>query len=166
MKRNRRIIALFLSVFLVGVSIHLLRAAAQEQAGKSTSGDSRGQRMLAVSIIRYINTAEASCQVKNGKRDENQKFLSWDELLNAPCFEQTRSLVRFYPANQPAFSSGSEIVPGLELRLVVSADGKHYNVSLGEKPTGCGSVFFSDERGVIFEGKALGCEGQKVPGGS
>ena len=44
------------------------------------------------------------------------------------------------------------------LRLVVTPDGKHYNVWLGQKPdVRCGFAFYSDERGVIYEGRAIGC---------
>jgi hypothetical protein len=46
---------------------------------------------------------------------------------------------------------------------MVSPDGKHYNLWLGQKPGGdCAFAFYSDERGVIYEGASLGCDSPGV----
>ena len=159
MKRALKIIGLFVGVLLPPVSIHVLRATGQAAAVTSPSVVSRDQAILAVMIIRQVNTAEVmDCRIKDGKVDENERFLPWDELLNAPCFKKAQSRARFSKINENTLSAGSEIVPGLELRLVVSSDGKHYNLWLGQKPIGhCAFAFYSDERGVIYEGKPIGC---------
>jgi hypothetical protein len=166
MRRTWKTISLLVALFLLAVSICALRTHAQTAAEGDTAKDSKGQARLAVSIIREINTAEVvDCRSKERKIDENQKFLSWDELLNAPCFKQEQSRARFSHVNNLSLSPGPEIVPGLELRLVVSPDGKHYSLWLGQKrDVHCGFVFFSDERGVIYEGKAIGCGAQGVLG--
>jgi hypothetical protein len=157
MKRTWTIIGLFVVVFLLAVSIHVLRGEGQEGATTSPAVPSAERARLAVEIVRYINTAEMDCRLKDGKLDENARFFSWDELLDAPFFGHMQD--QFSQAHGQRFSPGPEIVPGLELRLVVSADGKHYNLWLGQKKDiDCGFAFYSDERGVIYEGKAIGCE--------
>jgi hypothetical protein len=111
-----------------------------------------------------INTAEWSSRAKGGKIDENVKFLPWDDLLNSPRFKECQSRVRFTHFNMSSLSPGPEIVPGLELRLVVSSNGKHYNLWLGQKDVMCGFAFYSDERGAIYEGRVIGCEAQGANG--
>ncbi len=163
MKRTWRIIGLFVVVFLLAISIHVLRAAGQAGAVTSPSSGSRDQAILAVNIIRLINTAEWSSRAKDGKIDENQKFLPWDELLNTSCFKQAQCQARFTNFNISSLSPGPEIVPGLELRLVISPDGKHYSLWLGQKPAvHCAFAFYSDEQGVIYEGRDIGCEALKA----
>jgi hypothetical protein len=51
-----------------------------------------------------------------------------------------------------------------ELAVTTSLDGMYYQITLkmtrdgNDKGTSCRTAFFSDEGGVIFLGKALGCE--------
>jgi hypothetical protein len=162
MKRIWKIIGLFVGVFLLAVSIHVLRAAWQTKASSDASEASKKQKALAVGIVRTVNTAEYSCRYKDRKLDESERFLSWDELLNAPCFGDAQD--HFSQITGSPFSPETEITPGLELRLVVSADGRRYNLSLNQKndSASCGFAFFSDERGVIYEGRAIGCEAPGV----
>ena len=160
MKRTWKILGLFVSVFLLAVSIHVVRGAGQAAPVTSPSPASRDQKTLAVDIIRQINTAEViDCRSKYGEIDKNKKFLSWDELLSAPCFKQAQSRAGSSKISENTLSAGPEIVLGLELRLVVSSDGKHYNLWLGQNQAGnCGFAFYSDERGAIYEGRVIGCE--------
>jgi beta-lactamase regulating signal transducer with metallopeptidase domain len=130
----------------------------------SRPNNSKDQAMLAVNIIRVINTAEVvDCRTKDGKLDETIKFLPWDDLRNKPCFKQAQQKYsrpagnRFSEVSQLTFPPGPEIVPGLELRLVISPDGNHYNVWLRQAKAHCGFAFYSDERGVIYEASAIGC---------
>jgi len=52
-----------------------------------------------------------------------------------------------------------------ELAITTSPDGAHYQITLqrpsdmNNKTTWCKTAVFSDDRGVIFLGSALGCEG-------
>jgi hypothetical protein len=165
MKRTWKVIGLLVVAFLLAVSIHVLRATGQAGAVTSPSVASKDQAFLAVYIVRLINTAEWSFPAKDGKIDEKEKFLPWDELLDAPRFKEAQSRVRFTHFNISSLSPGPEIVPGLELRLVVSPDGKHYNLSLSQKPVvHCAFAIYSDERGVIYAGREIGCEAQGVLG--
>ena len=168
MNRTWRVFSLLVAACLLAVSIHVLRATGQTVTATSPSADSSDPAMMAVNIIRVINTAEVSCRSKNGKIDENEKFLSWDQLLIAPCFKQVQTQFsgkRFSNVNELSLSPGPEIVPGIEIRLVVSPEGKHYNLWMGQKrEVNCGFAFFSDERGVIYEGRAIGCSPPGVLG--
>ena len=154
MQRLQGVIGASVSFFLLAISICTQRTHAQTATPGNAAKDSKDQALVAVNIIREINTAEVMiCRSKEGKINENEKFQSWGELLNAPCFKQAQrhfSGARFSNVNEVSLSPRSEIVPGLELRLVVSPDGKHYNLWLGQKlDVHCGFAFFSDERGVI-----------------
>jgi hypothetical protein len=169
MKRKVGFAAASVGMLLLGVSVYARRASGQTEAPASSAVNSKAEAFQAVNIIRVINTAEVvACRSKDGKIDESAKFLGWDELLNAPCFKQAQGQFsggRFSQASELAFSPGSEIVPGLELRLVVSPDGRHYNLWLGQKREDhCGFAFFSDERGLIYEGRVIGCDAQGALG--
>jgi hypothetical protein len=119
--------------------------------------------IVAVNIVREINTGEASCRIKDGKIDEDEKYLPWDKLLDAACFTRVQGQVS--RAGGPRLSSGPEIVPGFELRLIISSDGKHYNLWLGQNPVAhCAFAIYSDERGVIYEGREIGCGDREVNG--
>lgn len=159
MKQTWRITGLLASVILLAAATHISRAAGQGLVLIEPSAASKDLRARAVTIVRVINTAEVTCRIEDG-RAEGTKFLPWDELVNSPCLKQVQGHV-MYAGVPPSFSPGPEIVPGLELRLVVSADGKHYNLWIGQKPQTCGPAFYSDERGVIYECKAFGCGEEK-----
>jgi hypothetical protein len=157
MKRTWKFIGLFVGVLLLAFSIRVLRATGQSGAVPSPSEASKDQARQALLIVRSINTGEYTCR----KKDENENFLPWEELLRAPCFSRCQS--SFSQASGFPLAPGPEIAPGLELRLMVSPDGKHYSLWLGQKPVGnCAFAFYSDERGVIYEGASLGCESPGV----
>jgi hypothetical protein len=46
------------------------------------------------------------------------------------------------------------------LRLMVAEDGKTYSVTAHEEDR-CSTSAFSDERGVVYEGRALGCDSER-----
>jgi hypothetical protein len=169
MKRKVSFAGASVGLLLLGASVYAMRASGQTEAPASPAVDSKVEAFRAVNIIRVINTAEVvTCRTKDGGIDANAKFLSWAELLKAPCFKEAQGQFsggRFSRVSELSFSPAPEIVPGLELRLVLSTDGSHYNLWLGQKRDDrCGFAFFSDERGVIYEGKAIGCNSQGVLG--
>jgi hypothetical protein len=164
MKRKVGFAIASVGLFLFAVSVYTMRAKGQTEAVANPAAQTRTEAVRAVNIIRVINTAEVgTCRTKGGHIDEHAKFLSWDELLDASCFKEAQR--RFSQASELSFSPGPEIVAGLELRLVVSPDGRHYNLWLGQKQEDrCGFAFFSDERGLIYEGRAIGCSAQGAIG--
>ncbi|HVA16572.1 MAG TPA: hypothetical protein VMV59_02550 [Candidatus Dormibacteraeota bacterium] len=100
-------------------------------------------RATAVNVVREINTAEVEHSAWHGT------YASWNELYSATD-EQKRW-------QRLQLSAGPEIVPGWTLSLVASADGKSFELSLRSLADKCGFSFFSDQRGVIYEGSAIGC---------
>lgn len=168
MRQTSRVVIASVALFLLAASAPALGAGARAVSAAKTVTNSRSQVLRAVNIIRVINTAEVgTCRKQEGK-DGSLGFKSWTRLVNAPCFKKAQSHFagsRFAEVGKLSFSAAPEIVPGLVLRLVVSPDGKHYNLWLGQKPdVRCGFAFYSDERGVIYEGRAIGCSAQAVPG--
>jgi hypothetical protein len=82
------------------------------------------------------------------------------QQFDAPRVAQR--MARYYqlPTNTE-FTNGPEILPGLYLRLNVTTDGQAYDLLLQEKPDACAFVAFTNESGVIYLAKALGCESEK-----
>ena len=164
----KRIISASIAILvlsLIGITAYPPRLEGQEAKATASGASPSSQAFKAVNIVRAIDTAEVvTCRSKNGKLDPNLRFRPWADLFYAPCFKKALSHYsgkRFGEVSSLSLSSGPAISPGLRLRLVVSADRKHYNVWLGQKPgTRCGFAIFSDERGVIYEGKAIGCDAQ------
>lgn len=167
MRRIFRTVAALAGLFLLAAAVSPLWPQTIS-AAKTTTGSS-AEAIRAVNILRVINTAEVgTCRDDHGEAGDNMRFRPWARLVNAPCLKEAQSHFsgsRFAQAGKLSFSAAPEIVPGLMLRLVVSPDGKHYNAWLGPKPdVRCGFAFYSDERGVIYEGRAIGCSAQSVLG--
>jgi hypothetical protein len=57
---------------------------------------------------------------------------------------------------QLALQNQTEPLRDFDLGLVVGANGTSYKLSLLERKS-CGMAFFTDDRGIIYQGKALGC---------
>jgi hypothetical protein len=135
-------------------SIHLLLVTLLALPLIAVDNDPKNDnaRSMSINIIRLINTAQVA------KHHADGQFSEWQELVNSPTFAQTRTATeRQYKLKGVKLSDTSEVVPGLELRITVSKDGKSYQISVSEKKT-CGALFFSNESGLIAEGKPLGCD--------
>lgn len=56
-------------------------------------------------------------------------------------------------------SPGPEILPGWKLRLHLSSDGTQYDALLEDAADKlCGYAAFTDERGVIRQGRTIDCD--------
>lgn len=110
---------------------------------------SRDSRVVGIDIVRTIETAEVEYKVKHGV------YASWNKLFRAPDEEKRWEGLHL--------SAGPQIVPGWELKLVASADGEHFELSLHNVPDECGFSFFSDEHGVIYQGGAIDCSIELKP---
>jgi hypothetical protein len=107
-------------------------------------------RLTGVDVVRTINTAEATYKYKHGS------FADWDDLYSAIIAPAQN---RAPGANGVAIGRGSEVVPGWILTLIVSHDGKAYQLSLRNRlDTKCPFSFFSDQSGLIYQGNVIGCE--------
>jgi hypothetical protein len=115
----------------------------------------REQRSLAVNIVRAINAAEAHYKSTHGS------YATWATLFSNGDF--TDAGTKFSSESLPTvahamYGSGPEIVPGWKLRLNLSKEGSSYDLLLEDATDSkCGYVVISDERGMIKEGKSIGC---------
>ncbi len=108
------------------------------------------KRLLAVNTVRLINTAESRYHFNHGM------YAEFAELA------KSREIEELGGAFQSVYTkldlqAGSEPLPGFELRIVVAGDGKSYKLSLAEKEGKCRWGLFSDDRGLIYHGKAIDC---------
>lgn len=110
---------------------------------------SRDSRMIGIDVVRQIETAEVEHRAWHGA------FASWDELYNSPDEQKRWQHMRL--------TAGPEVVPGWELKLVASADGKQFELSLRNTADPCAFSFFSDQRGVIYQGGVIDCSIELKP---
>jgi hypothetical protein len=103
-----------------------------------------------VQAMRFLNTFEY-----NYSR-EKQRFASIDELL--AWLKETGKI------DQAPLDLSAESLKPYELRIAVTDNGKHYQISIirlsamNDESTWCKPAAFTDDRGIIFLGMGLGCE--------
>jgi hypothetical protein len=106
-------------------------------------------RLTGAGVVRTINTAEAIYKYDHGR------FADWDDLYPTIIAAQNRNP----DAKGLAIGRGPEVVPGWILTLIVSHDGKAYQLSLRNVlETKCPFSFFSDQTGLIYQGNVIGCD--------
>ena len=127
---DRRIIMLFaMTVVLTGIAI-----AAQAPPDPELRD--------AITVMRAINTAE------NAVRQTGGKYAPLVTLVDQAFMKGVR----------PNIVVNGDVVTYMDaqLRLVLPADALQYQVMVMPRQS-CGVAVFSDERGVIYTGKGLGC---------
>lgn len=115
----------------------------------------------ALSTVRLVNTAEAYAHQAQGR------YVSLAELVS------TGVLKRAAEMNDDFTSTFSELDPqkgagllnGFDFAIVVSSDGGTYKLSLAAKER-CGTAYFTDDRGMIYSGRVLGCSAQEAASSS
>jgi len=111
------------------------------------------QAVRVVGTMWTLNTAEYAYKHANA----DHKFGSKDEIAQ---------FLRTEGRDSPPLIDVEEPAP-YEIDIVTTADGSHYSITIKPAPdkdthiSPCGLAAFSDETGVIYTGKALGCEGGK-----
>jgi hypothetical protein len=99
--------------------------------------------------MRLLNTAEYSYE------DENGRFATRDEMV---AFLRQQGILSKSPIDL-------ENPKPYELDVITSSDGTHYQITLqrppdmNDKSTWCKTAAFSDDRGLIFLGLVIDCEG-------
>jgi hypothetical protein len=110
----------------------------------------REQAVRVVGTMRTLNTAEyaykyASANHKFGSKQEIAEFLRTEGRESPPLIDI---------ANPAPY----------EIEIVTDAERAHYWITIkpgvdpATKMRGCGTAVFSDDVGLIYTGKALGCE--------
>lgn len=111
-------------------------------------------RATGVNAVRLINTAEAEYKSAHGG------YATWSELYRSGIItKHEKPGLMFGNLN---LSEGPEVVPGWTLAMIVAADSQSYELSLHNLADKCGFSFFSDQRGLIYEGNVIGCETAQV----
>ena len=127
---DRRIIMLFaMTAVLTGIAI-----AAQAPPDPELRD--------AITVMRAINTAE------NAVRQTAGKYVPLVTLVDQAFMKGVR----------PNIVINGDVITYMDaqLRLVLPADALQYQVMVMPRQS-CGVAVFSDERGVIYTGKGLGC---------
>lgn len=107
-------------------------------------------RTTGVNVVRLINTAEVEYKNAHGS------YATWSELYRSGLIaKHEKQGLMFGNLN---LSGGPEVVPGWTLAMIVAADGQSYELSLRNLEDKCQFSFFSDQRGLIYEGNVIGCE--------
>lgn len=113
----------------------LVTAAANAGVPQATQDD---ERRAAIKVLRAINTAENAARAKGGR------YLPLAELLDHPAMGGVKP--------DFAVSGTSFTYSGAEVRVALSADAAQYVVTVVAPSY---TAAFTDERGVIYTGKAL-----------
>ena len=124
---------------LLIISLLALTGATQAVAPKLADPLKEG-----VAMLRVLNTVEAELNHKGGA------FVPLSAVLEAPMLKSG------FP--EASLSEPTKaLVGGRTVLLVLSEDRKHYQAMV--QPTeSCGIGVFTNESGLIFSGRALGCE--------
>lgn len=106
----------------------------------------------ALNAARIINTAEAYAH-----RD-HAKYLPLRDLISTGSLKQAAGMSETFTSiySELNLQHETELINGFDFALLVSSDGSAYKFSLLQRGN-CGPAYFSDERGIIYAGKPLGC---------
>jgi hypothetical protein len=130
-------LVLMLIAGLAGGGLSVARAVRQEESHQLSPREG-------LELVRAINTIQAEMKLRE------QKYAGLGELLKASYFRRS-------PNGRLTVGNGfAGKLKDYEVSVVVSADGQHYQVSLLPS-AGCARALFSNESGLIYEGKGLGC---------
>ena len=107
-----------------------------------------------VNVVRLIGSAEAAWFQNHGR------YATLAELIQSGQVERTAGQSSDYKSALKWLSLQSESQPvaGFSLNLTVSSSGTGYQLYLTQKGNKCGVGWFTDEAGVLYEGKAVNCE--------
>lgn len=149
---NGRAAAILVGAILICGTLAMAKAQLRQEVYRPGAFETvRESRLIGVSVVRLINTAEQDYMVAHGR------FATWDELNRSGAVSAARK--RSPEPKGLALSTGPEVVPGWMLAIVVSHDGKNYQLSLrnvGDRE--CRFSLFSDPSGLIYQGSVIGCE--------
>jgi hypothetical protein len=122
-----------------------------EGAGLAPAGGEKAARPWeAPFLARLINTAELQYQISN------RVYADYPTLVRSGQLQETGR--RDFTILPGSVQSETDPLPGSLVSLRVSADKGSYQLLIREKTsTACERSLFSDESGIISEGRALGC---------
>jgi hypothetical protein len=126
---------------------------AQQPAQDHAPTGGQKLRVAAVGEVRALNTAEMRYRSSHGR------FAGLEELKSSDDWKTTIERAKY------ADAEGPEFIAAYDTTVIADAQGKTYHISVKPKTEMCQSGFFSDESGLIFEGKVLDCGFRATNGG-
>jgi hypothetical protein len=143
-------------LYLISFAFLVLTAAfaAHSFARTQASQDSPSQedRLIAVALVRTINTAEAGYRFsrENGGTQPRNHFVAWSDLYSSGVLDKMK------PPIDVASLISPDGIQGHKLALIVSPDGQSYQLALHDaKPENGLFSVFSDQTGIIYTGSPL-----------
>jgi len=139
---------------LILVTVLVVAARAHQAQVTVTTPDKAVEaariRDKAIEAVRLINAAEYDYRKNAGH------FASWPEVYGSSAVKE---LLRTWPnIGELSLAGSDEVIPGFRLTLLVGEEGGAYSVALREmQGNGCGISVFSDQSGLIYEGKVVDC---------
>ncbi len=128
----------------------LLMLAVGSVASEFAQTPSGTNRASIIGLMRTINTLEVTDRIQYGS------YAPWQTLLERHAKQLNDWLARFYSQEGNVhFGAAPGILPNVNLRLTVQADGQGYVVVLEDAKDKDGYAALSDERGIIWECKPL-----------
>ncbi len=143
--KKRRVL---LNATLLMLFLGLVMPQNAQDVPTSAERSNQPRRMVAINVLRTINTAEFLEQSTHGS------FASWETLLerHSQYFDEFIAM-HGQQIGTAHFANPPEILPGLKLRLSVHINGQGYDVLLEDTADKTGYAVLSDERAVIRECK-------------
>ncbi|MGC1675318.1 MAG: hypothetical protein WA739_23865 [Candidatus Acidiferrales bacterium] len=116
----------------------------KSEAGNEKRQESSAEKWEVTTVASLINAAEFQYRFANGI------YADYPTLVRSGQVQKTRGQFTVVPKT---VQSVSDPLPGYLIRLVVTPDGRSYQLSIQEKTfADCAFGLFSDETGVIFDG--------------
>jgi len=142
--------ALALWLVVIVTSPGIVRGSKLQLAGSESEVNEKA------GVVRLIGFAETAYFRAHGR------YVTFAELVQSGQIEQIALESTAYRAALQLLDlkSDSQPVPGFTLGLVVAADGRQFKLSLTEPGEKCPVGWFTDEAGILYEGKAVDCPGR------
>jgi hypothetical protein len=119
---------------------------AQQPVQDHAPKDPQQLKAAAVGEVRALNTAEMRYHSNHGR------YAGLEELKSSDEWQKNLEQMKKFTGQENLDS-----VAGYDTSVIADAQGKAYHISVKPKTEMCESGFFSDESGLIFEGKVLDC---------
>jgi hypothetical protein len=147
-------------IFCGAVFLFLTLTTAMPQFGQNAKNEppdaDQARHMIAISLLRAINTLEAALRMQNGS------YATWNELLSSQEFTEDMAKCiteSGMPLEGAHFAKSPEILPGWSLRLNLTDGGEGYDLLLEDTTDkACGYAAGTDERGLIRQSKSIACK--------
>ena len=146
---RRALITTGLLLFIIGVN-------GVESAQTEVVQTSRKQEQ-----VKMLGLVRTICTFEEQDLGQYGSYSSWPDLLKHNPSEFNGWLARLFPTetsrreNPLHFVAALEVLPGWKLRLSLGADAHSYSVLLEDMRDRQGFAYFSDERGIIREGRYI-----------